>query len=398
MPEAELPRILCVDDEAHVLEALRRSLRTRFNVAAAGGGQEALERLATDGPFAVIVSDMRMPGMDGATLLRKCRETYPDTTRVLLTGHADLNLAIAAVNDGHVFRFLTKPCSTEVLTSALDAAAEHYHLLTVEKDLLERTLRGSVKSLMDVLALANPDAFGRASRVQAYMIDMAAALGVTERWPYGVAGMLSQLGCITLPAATTLKMHSLQLLDAAELAMVARLPEINESLIAHIPRLEPVCEILRQQNKNFDGTGLPADGVRGAEIPLGARILRAVLDFDTLESAGVDAADAMNAMRGRIGYYDPDVLRTLAGVATERACLWITEDVPLGGISDGMVFAEDIRTRDGRLLISRGQEVTGALQERLRNHRSEVVAGTSLRMMIPPKTESPTPGGSSLGR
>src|SRR5262249_60092556 len=146
------------------------------------GGAAGLELIAREEPFAVVVSDMRMPGMDGAAFLTRVREIAPDATRVLLTGQADLDAAIAAVNRANIFRFLTKPCPPDVLASALTDAVNLHRLVTSERVLLQETLLGSVKMLTDVLALANPAAFGRATRAKQHARRTAAQLDLADRW------------------------------------------------------------------------------------------------------------------------------------------------------------------------------------------------------------------------
>lgn len=134
-------RILCVDDEPHILEAFQRQFREQFAIETAVGGERALAAIAEHGPFAVVVSDLRMPDMDGIRLLSTIRERAPETVRILLTGYADLQAAIEAVNAGHIFRFLTKPCPSETLAKALEAGLAQYRLITAEKALLEQTLK-----------------------------------------------------------------------------------------------------------------------------------------------------------------------------------------------------------------------------------------------------------------
>ncbi|MBD3337204.1 MAG: response regulator, partial [Candidatus Eisenbacteria bacterium] len=135
-------RILCVDDDVDILKGFQRLLRKEFKIDVAVGGAEALEILEEKGPYAVVVSDLRMPGMDGIQLLSRVRELAPETVRVMLTGKADTEAAIEAVNEGQLFRFLTKPCPVKRLSQALHAAIAQHRLLTAEKTLLERTLRG----------------------------------------------------------------------------------------------------------------------------------------------------------------------------------------------------------------------------------------------------------------
>jgi DNA-binding NtrC family response regulator len=126
MPEKERPRILLVDDDPRVLDALQRQLRHQFDVTATSDARGAMRLVVSSGPFAVVVSDLRMPGMDGVSLLFLIRQTAPETVRVLLTGDTDIESAIAAVNQGNIFRFLTKPCPSDILIDVLNASVEQY--------------------------------------------------------------------------------------------------------------------------------------------------------------------------------------------------------------------------------------------------------------------------------
>lgn len=149
------PRILCVDDEPMVLAALRDTLRRRFDVTVAEGGQAGLNALGADGPFAVVVSDFMMPGMNGAEFLAFARVAAPDTVRVLLSGQATVENAIAVVNDGNIFRFLTKPCAPPDLLRALDDAVEQSRLLTADNALVERKLDSISAQLLQAERLAS---------------------------------------------------------------------------------------------------------------------------------------------------------------------------------------------------------------------------------------------------
>ena len=137
-------KILCVDDEANILEAHQRGLGKQFHIETALGAEQALGQIDAQGPYTVVVSDMRMPGMDGVQLLSEVRKRAPDSVRIMLTGFADLQTAIEAVNEGNIFRFLTKPCPQETLAKALSAGIEQYRLVTAEKELLAKTLRGAI--------------------------------------------------------------------------------------------------------------------------------------------------------------------------------------------------------------------------------------------------------------
>ena len=144
------PRILCVDDEPNVLAGLVRMLRREFEVVTAGDGAAGLEVLARQGPFIVVVSDFMMPGMTGVQFLARAKQLAPDTVRILLTGQASLEGAIASVNEGNIFRFLSKPCSREHLVKALEDAIEQARLVTADRELLERKLEDMSADLLRV--------------------------------------------------------------------------------------------------------------------------------------------------------------------------------------------------------------------------------------------------------
>src|SRR5579872_4882938 len=140
-------RILCVDDEPNVLQALERQLRKQFEIVTAQGPVQGLETLETQGPFAVILSDLRMPVMNGIQFLAAAKQRFPESVRMILSGQADLAAAIEAENEGSIFRFLTKPCETDHLVTALTAAIEQYRLVQTERELLEQTLIGTLEVL-----------------------------------------------------------------------------------------------------------------------------------------------------------------------------------------------------------------------------------------------------------
>lgn len=362
------PRVLCVDDEPRVLDGVRRHLRRHFDVDSAPDGTAGLQAVAGE-TFAAVVSDLRMPGMDGVDFLSKVRERSPDTTRILLTGGADLQAAVAAVNDGEIFRFLTKPCPPDKLTRAVQMGVEQHRLVTAERELLERTLHGSVKMLVEVLALASPEAFGHASRVKQRAGALAAELGAPERWRMEMAAMLSAVAYVAVPRDTLERVQSGETLSSAEQSMIDRLPLVAENLLADIPRLEEVREIVRGQAE-------PAE-----LAPVGSQILRAVLDLDLLESKGCEAEEALEVMNGREGVYAPRVLTAL-GALPGNGAADETRSVSIQGLAEGMVLLESVESSDGRMLVARGQEVSVGILERLRNFSSNMEVKEPVKVLI----------------
>jgi len=365
--------VLCVDDEEQVLAGLSLHLRRRYAVATATRGASGLEILRRDPSIAVVVSDMRMPGMDGAEFLRQARQFAPDSVRLLLTGQLDVESAIAAVNEGQVFRFLTKPCPPPALLAAVDAAVEQHRLVTAERVLLEQTLHGSIQTLVDVLSLTNPVSFGRATRIKQHASELAAQLEMKERWQLEVAAMLSQLGTITLPAETVERVCYGQPLSDAEQAMVARVPAVTEQLLANIPRLEVVREILAAWPRSYRADASPPEDAQKALALRAAHVLRVAVDFDLLESQGHDSEIAVATLRGRRDLYDPAVVAALVAIRAADSRRKQVRELSIGAVGLGMVFAEDVRLTSGTLLVARGYVVTPSFLERISNFTAGTV-------------------------
>jgi response regulator RpfG family c-di-GMP phosphodiesterase len=362
---AERPWVLCVDDEPHILESLRDTLRKQFEVRTAGSGPEGLVALGADPEkFALIISDMRMPLMPGSIFLREARRVAPDATRILLTGYADLDAAVEAVNEAHLFRFLTKPCpAAELLSTCAEALEQHRHK-AAERVLLEQTLRGSVKALVDVLALASPAVFGRSERVRSLVATLASEAVDDDRWEVEVSALLVNIGAVTLPPETAEKLYSGSRLTPAEQEMVRRIPKLTRRILENIPRLEGVIDIL----DNYQRTWGPPDADH--PLPLGARILRIALDFDELDTQGADHDFALSTMRGRKQVYDPELVEVFARLIGGVSGAHKMREIGCRQLRVGMTLASDVRGDNGGLLIPRGHIATDQLIERLLNLRA----------------------------
>ncbi len=385
-------KILFVDDDPNILDGFQRQLRKLFAVHTALGGEAGVRAVSEQGPFAVIVSDLRMPGMDGIRFLATVREMAPDSVRIMLTGNADLQTAIEVVNEVNIFRFLTKPCDPQALALALEAGVRQYQLITAEHEILEKTLRGSIKVLSEILQLVNPEAFGRASRIAYLAKKIARTMQEPHVWKIETAAALSQIGCVILPEAALKKLYSGREFTPEESQLFSMHPFIASDLISNIPRMGGVAEIIANQAKNFDGSGVPQDSRKGGEIPLGARILRVVLDFDSLQAGGVPATEALDKMADRDGRYDPDVLaalETALGIALE----FEERLLEVAQLADGMVLAQDVMIRDGRLLVARGYRVNRTLRERMKNFAVKPGIREPFRVLVPTKVSSLDGGG-----
>ena len=374
-------KILFVDDEPAVLDGYRRVLHKDFDVDTANSGLEALAAIKEGTPYAVIVSDMRMPGMDGVQLLSRVRELVPNTVRVVLTGYADIQSAMNAVNEGNVFRFLTKPCESPTLKKALASCIAQHQLILAEKELLEHTLMGSIKVMTDVLSLANPAAFGRALRLRRYVQHIATKLGLESPWKLEAAAMLSQLGCITLETELIEAAYCGKTLKPEEQERFDQHPKVAFDLLSNIPRLEGIAWIVGHQRNELDVSGDPTQ----EGIQFGAEILRAAIAYDDYKIRGLSDADAASELRRnrRTNPRIMEALDTFTSVGGEAE----TKSMRIPDLTTGMILQEEVKNKAGLLLVGKGQEITYPLLVRLKNfHQRRAIADRV--MVLVPRTEA----------
>jgi CheY-like chemotaxis protein len=354
--------ILCVDDEQRVLEGLKLTLRKGFDVATAASGLEGLAILKEKGGAAVVISDMRMPGMDGAAFLMKVRALWPDSTRILLTGEPGRDAAVAAINEGQIFRFLTKPCMPDKLLAAVEAAVRQHEIVTAEKVLLQQTVLGSIKALVDVLSIVNPIAFGRGSRIKRLALQLAAAAGLAPSWELEAAALLSQLGYVSLPIELVEKAVNGEPLNADEQLLLGEAPKLTQSLISRIPRLQDIGAILAHATRSRIEKEPPSP-----EIAANASVLLHVLEFDALTSRGESAELAIGTLRARGGLKSAPLLVHLAALQGMIDSGPQLRAVRLRDVVPGMILLDDLHTDLGTLLVSRGYEISQSFIERMRN-------------------------------
>jgi response regulator RpfG family c-di-GMP phosphodiesterase len=250
-----------------------------------------------------------MPGMNGVELLANVKRLSPDTVRILLTGQADLDAAIAAVNEGNIFRFLTKPCPQVILRKTLDAALEQHRLQVAEKEILQETLTGTVAILVEILSAIRPAAFGRASRIRQHVHVLAAELNLPDSWEFEAAAMLSQIGCISVDPGVLKRYYAGEELDGADRRHLLAQASVGRNLLCRVPRLEAVAQMVERQYQNWQSCS--HSGPKAHLIAMGAQMLRAALEFDRLTGAGRSAGEALAAMRRAEREYHPDLLAAL---------------------------------------------------------------------------------------
>lgn len=359
-------RILMVDDDERVLSSYQRSLRLNFELVTALGPKVGLQMIREEGPFAVVMADMQMPGMNGIHFLEHVQEASPDTVRMMLTGNADQQTAVDAVNRGHIFRFLNKPCPVPDITRALEMGLEQYRLVTAERELLDKTLSGAVQVLTDLLSLADPSGFEQVEGLMDYCLTVARMLDVKDVWALRLAVMLGQIGRLTLPKGLLERAALGGELNGHERALVARLPDTSARLLAHIPRLEEVTQIVRYQ----DHPCVPAapGNAAGEDIPLEARILGCVRAYVELEAHLGSPEKALASLQQIPGRYEPRVLQALWELLGPAGPLPPSpRAVEPDDLHTGMILAADVFTGSGLLLCSRGTRLSPSHLEKIQN-------------------------------
>ncbi len=360
------PKILLVDDEDHVLSGYRRNLRHKFTILTANSGQLGLAKIKEEGPFSVIVSDFKMPEMNGNQFLSKVKTLSPDTVRIMLTGYADLSTTIEAVNEGNIFRLLTKPCSIEKLISSINEGVRQYNLITAEKVLLDKTLKGTIKMLIEILSTVNPAAFSRSSRFQKFIPQISSLLNVHNIWELEIATLLSQIGLVTMPADLLEKKFSGEELPEEHEYIYNSHPSVGKSLLINIPRLENIAEAIYYQFSSFTSEDELAKS--GEALPLISRILKVLNDFDNYVTSGLSFEDAYDKLKEHEEQYDPNVLialdASIAGVYQNLSLI----TVAVKDVEPGVVAASDIKDKNGFVLITKGAEITEMLKMKLMNY------------------------------
>jgi CheY-like chemotaxis protein len=355
-------KVLCVDDEPRVLDSLRRHLQDTYEVLTAASGAAGLDVLHEHHDVAVVVSDMRMPEMDGATFLRHTRVLRPSAVRVLLTGQADMAAAIKAINEGQIFRFLTKPCSPDQFLSVIGEAIRQYELVTAERLLLQRTLVGAIKALTDIMTLVSPAIVGRAQRLKRRVSALATELKLEDRWQVETAALLSHLGEVSLPDALTDKIAHGAELDANEAQRLRETTRAANRLINHVPRLEAVGALL---NALSEPAAASDPGIATRPDATQVEMLRLAMEAERLETQGLPSRAVVETLEAS-GEYSAAMLRALKATQVEQGELLTRAEIPLNALAGGMILDQDVVTIRQILIAPRGCEVTPSFLEHLR--------------------------------
>nr|WP_321512896.1 HD domain-containing phosphohydrolase [uncultured Pseudodesulfovibrio sp.] len=269
-------KILMVDDEENVLLSHHRTLRPHFQVYTAQGGRAALKTLETEGPFAVVISDIKMPSMSGIDLLSIIREKYPDTIRMVLTGYADLDLAINAINRGDIFRFMTKPCDNKDLIATIHAGITQFNMIEATREYaivkrLQKGLEGTLRAFTKLVEFRDPYTAGHMDRVAKIATGIAEHLKLERDQieALRLASLVHDIGKIAVPAGI---LNKPGLLNDAEFTLIKAHPLVGAEIFKTLDTEWPISRIILEHHERIDGSGYP-NGLTGSQLLLESKII-----------------------------------------------------------------------------------------------------------------------------
>ncbi|MBX7144773.1 MAG: response regulator [Oligoflexia bacterium] len=365
-------RIMLVDDEPNLLNALVRQLRGTLPVETYSRPKDALAKITTPRPCAVVVSDMRMPEMNGIEFLTAVQQASPDTVRIMLTGNADRETVTQAVNQSNIFRFLMKPCVPQDLQKAILDGIAQFKLVTAEKDLLQRTLAGSVKLLTDILGLARPAEFKHVLEKRELVRALCSELGISGAWELELALMLTPIGAITLPTEILEQREFPDRLTKSQREAIAAIPSVSKKLVMNIPRLERVGNLIETagSKRTQEITGSVGRGDSALQI---LHVVSALSSVElTKDQIGQELGEYRAAgVEPRILQVLERLLHARCRIADKTAETEVYE-IKCADLCAGQILLSDVLTSNGKLLIASGNMLTDTLVERIRGYASLV--------------------------
>ncbi|MBV9265745.1 MAG: response regulator [Acidobacteriaceae bacterium] len=350
-------KILCVDDELAILAGFQRQFRNQFSIVSAVNGQQALDTFAERGPFAVVMSDYNMPGMNGLHFLRRVREQSPDTVRIILTGKADAEAGLAAVNEGILFRFLTKPCSPDLLAATFRAALAQYRLIVSDRTCTERIVEASTGLLADIQKYMQPEVIARVSRVETLVRELLSLLQIAEPSRFELAAKLSHLGCIGVPASVVTTILTAGEGSEDEKLAFQKHAKIGSQILRNTPGLDSVATMIERQ---FD---IKPDFISDQPLKeinpviMGSQLLRLANTLDSHLLAGKTYSDAINRMSFGDQKNDPVLIEALK-TATKREATIQRRTIFLNSMRTGMLAQDDFLTHSGLLIVAKGATIS----------------------------------------
>jgi CheY-like chemotaxis protein len=357
------PKIFYVDDDFALLGLYSNSLKEFFNMTPISDPADGLANISKNvaDPYQVIISDYDMPGMDGVEFLKKAKEIMPDSVRIMLTASSDIQVAINALAQGDIFRFLNKPCTPEILKKNIFSGIDQYNLITSEKTLLEKTLLGSIGIMMEMLSIFNPEVFSQTIRLRNLAKRIITRLKIENAWEIEMGVLLSQIGCITIPSDIIGKHYHGYIMSEQETNMYYSHSLSGYKFISKIPRLEKVAEGIKYQFMDYDSPTLKPN--------LLSQFIRLLTDYDLLLHKGKLPRTALEVLHSKEGAYNDLILQALEAEVFEVMDGFIIKSVMVDDLEVGMVLADDLRSERNVVLIRKDSEISDVTLDRVQNFK-----------------------------
>lgn len=350
-------QILFVDDDLSLLNTMKRNLGFEYTVEIAQGGEAALQVCESNGPFSVVVVDMQMPKMNGIQTIDLLRKQMPEAVFIMLTGNQDLSTAIQAVNDGRVFRFLNKPCTTAEISAAIDASQKQHNLLISEKELLNGTFVGAIKMMMDVIDMQEHQQIDT-GRMGEALVDLAGRLSIDLGWEEKVVARVFMLGIAMLDADESTKFLTLDVTTDEHKKLLRKVCTTSATLISRLPRLGWTAEVLKTipDADRFDSSD---DRKRVTAV-----LVRAIFYWNFLTNKGLSVDATIKVIESIIPNLNNRFVRELECLYDNHDALIMTK-VLVERLEAGMIPCADITLQGSGKVASKGRPLTAATVENL---------------------------------
>ncbi len=337
--------------------------------------------------FSAVVADLHLTEGGGVAFLRVIRRLQPDAVGVLLCPAAERNEAIEAVRLGDAFRYLVKPSESADILQTLEQCGVRHQTLCEQRPHLERCLEGSLQVLKELMQSADSKTFDRSQILRDYVRSFYRSLDASLSVPEEVelAAMFRAVGTLAVPGMVLHKARTGRELNVEERKLLEAMPEVGARLVARIPGLEMVARIIQYQAKGFDGSGFPADGVEGTEIPFGARLIRVMSDILRLEATGLHRQKALAQLELDARLYDPEILRVCHSrwrSPSQRQYERVNRAVPMEDLGLLDVLAKPLLTTTKMLIAPDGTLITRVLLKKIRDFEHLGLMSESVEIIV----------------
>ena len=347
------PKIMLVTSDATLAKIAQTELGKAVALTTLSSGEKALKLLAGNDEYMAVLAGLNLSGMNGLKLLAEVRREHPKLMRLLITADTNFKTAANAVNMGHISRLLPRPCPPKALKAAIKDAVQKYRKGQAENEAMKDTLLGTVRMLVDILELVQPDAVMRSKRIRRRAQRICTALKAMPAQLMDMVVLLSNIGCVALPPELLEQMEAGGRPSKEDMQIFYTHPSIAAALLKNVPRMDKVAEIIRHQNTPVS-----------QDPPLGARILKACIDMDRMELTGASQEKAVEFMASKPGIYDARVVEIMKRHMEESKkveCHGLT----VADLEPGMVMQRDMVTRKGAILLPKGETLSEASHLRL---------------------------------